>query len=266
MKIKAVVKVMNFHSLLRVDNSRKRAEHYEAMQSELVEMMRIIVNNRNLRLDKLIRKPDPDLPILRFYIGSDFGFCGNVNSSVTSMMNNEENEDNEVESIVIGKKLKNKDAVLHIQQEEFADRLGEIKEYLVRSVKENAWSAIEIGYNRYYNSGLIKPQIDRIFPLDLTDDGSTNEAALLADFMIEGDPKELLQGMMISYLEYELKIAMASSYASENLMRQNSTSESLKKIDEIEEEELKEERKERNAEAFKKTVDSFVKQKALAGS
>ena len=266
MKIKAVVKVMNFHSLLRVDNSRKRAEHYAAMQNELVQMMRIIVNNRNLRLDKLISPPDPDLPILRFYIGSDFGFCGNVNSSITSMMNQEANEDQDVESIVIGKKLKSKDASLHVTQEEFYGRFEEVKDYLVRSVKENTWSAIEIAYNRYYNSGLIKPELERVFPLDLRDDGSTNEAALLADFMIEGDPKELLQGMMISYLVYELKIAMASAYASENLMRQNSTSESLKKIDEIEEEELKEERKERNAEAFKKTVDSFVKQKALAGS
>ena len=263
MKIKAVVKVMNFHSLLRVDSSRKKAEHYASMENELVQMMRIIVNNRNLKLDKLIKDPDPSLPILRFYIGSDYGFCGNVNTSVMSMMNDVDN----VEMVMIGKKLRNMEgASVHMLQEEVYDRFDEIKDYLVRAIRERTWSAIEIAYNRYYNSGLIKPQIDRIYPLDLKDDGTTDEAALLADFMIEGDPKELLQGMMISYLQYEMKIALASAYASENLMRQNSTSESLKKIDEMEEEDLKNERKERNAAAFRKTTDSYVKQKALAGS
>ena len=265
MKIKAVVKVMNFHSLLRVDNSRRKAEHFSAMQSELVQMMRIIVNNRNLKLDKLVTDPDPSLPVLRFYIGSDFGFCGNVNSSVSSMMNDVDN----VEMVVIGKKLRTAGggASMHMTQEEcVGERFNEIKEYLIRAIREKCWSGIEIAYNRYYNSGLIKPQIERIYPLDLTEDGSTDEAALLADFMIEGDPKELLQGMMISYLQYEIKIALASAYASENLMRQNSTSESLKKIDEIEEENLKVERKEKNAEAFKKTTESYVKQKALAES
>ena len=65
MNVKAVVKVMNFHALLRVDASRRRAEKYEAMKDELESMMQIILNNRNLRLDKHIRLPDPSLPVLR---------------------------------------------------------------------------------------------------------------------------------------------------------------------------------------------------------
>ena len=159
MKIKSVVKVMNFHSLLRVDASRKKAEHYASMQSELVQMMRIIVNNRNLKLDKLIKDPDPSLPILRFYIGSDYGFCGNVNTSVVSMMNDVDN----VEMVVIGKKLKKSgDASLRLTQGEVLERFDEIRDYLIRAIKERHWSAIEIAYNRYYNSGLIKPEIERV--------------------------------------------------------------------------------------------------------
>src|SRR5699024_5379187 len=71
MNVKAVVKVMNFHALLRVEASRKQAERYQAMESELENMMRIVMNNRNLRLDKRIALPDPALPALRIYLGSD---------------------------------------------------------------------------------------------------------------------------------------------------------------------------------------------------
>ena len=38
MKVKSVVKVMNFHSLLRVDKSRKTADKYRDMEKELTKI------------------------------------------------------------------------------------------------------------------------------------------------------------------------------------------------------------------------------------
>ena len=64
MNVKAVVKVMNFHALLRVEKSGKQAIMYSTMEDELSAMMQILQSNRNLRLDKHIRLPDPDLPVL----------------------------------------------------------------------------------------------------------------------------------------------------------------------------------------------------------
>ena len=69
--------------------------------------------------------------------------------------------------------------------------------------------------------------------------------------------------MTISCLIYEVRIAAASAYAAENIMRQNATSESLKKLDEIETEAMRQLRKEKNQKSFRKTIDSFVKQKSL---
>lgn len=262
MKIEAVVKVMNFHSLLRVDSSRKRAERYGEMEKELASMMKIIMNNRNLKLDKLIRMPDPSLPVLRIYLGSDFGFCGNVNTSVQALRNAEYN----TESIVIGKKLRKTGAeTLYLLHDEFGEVLPKLKEYVEGAVRESRWSAVELVYNHYYNSGTIRTEVRRIYPLEM-EKGSEEEADANADYMIEGDPKDLLEGLMITYLMYEIKIAESSSYASENLMRQNSTSESLKKIREMKEEEAKVERRERNMASFRKTVDSYIKQKSLERS
>ena len=51
MKLKNVVKVMNFHSLLRVDKSRKAAKKYAYLDSTVAEMIDNIVNNRNIMLD-----------------------------------------------------------------------------------------------------------------------------------------------------------------------------------------------------------------------
>ena len=48
MKVKSVVKIMNFHSLLRVNSARKKAERLNEYEKELYNMIDTIINNRNL--------------------------------------------------------------------------------------------------------------------------------------------------------------------------------------------------------------------------
>lgn len=258
MNVKAVVKVMNFHALLRVDASRRRAEKYEAMKDELESMMQIILNNRNLRLDKHIRLPDPSLPVLRIYIGSDFGFCGGVNTAVSNAMQREDGA-----KVVVGKRLrKHGEVSLYLPQEEFAARFDEVQKYLEVAVRTRHWSAVELVYNYYSNLSTVKLVHQRIYPLDLSDD---HQEDALADFMFEGDPERILESMMISYLVYELHIAAASAYASENIMRQNATSESLKKLDEAEAEAFRMHRKEVSQKSAQKTTDDYIKRKFIEG-
>lgn len=258
MNVKAVVKVMNFHALLRVESSGRKALMYSTMEEELSAMMRIIQGNRNLRLDKLVRLPDPDAPVLRIYIGSDLGFCGSVNTSVSSVMR----RDRLTEKIVIGKKLHRPQEVsLSLERDDLENGFEKIEAYLSRAVRERPWSAVELVYNHYYNVSSIKQVTKRIYPLEFQlDEGVANE---WDDFEIEGDVEKLLEDMTISCLAYEVRIAAASAYAAENIMRQNATTESIKKLEELEEEERRVERKERTQEAFRKTIDSFVKQKSL---
>ena len=128
-------------------------------------------------------------------------------------------------------------------------------------MRERCWSAVEIVYNHYYNVSCVKQEIKRIYPLE----AKTNEviANEWDDFEINGDAQRMLEDMTISCLTYEMRIAAASAYAAENIMRQNATSESLKKLDEMEAEATRLERKEKNQKSFQKTIDSFVKQKSL---
>ena len=73
------------------------------------------------------------------------------------------------------------------------------------------------------------------------------------------EEKEMLKQLLILYVTYELEIAGHVSAAAENLTRQNVTTESLKRIDELEEEKARVERKERKAEEFSKVLDNFTK-------
>lgn len=257
MNVKAVVKVMNFHALLRVDASRRRAEKLAAMEEELAAMMRIVLYNRNLRADKRIRLPDRRLPVLRIYLGSDLGFCGGVNASVSAVLHQDEG----AEQVVVGKKLRPPAEVsLFLTREEYDAAPEVVYGYLDRAVKERCWSAVELVYNHYYNMSSIKQECRRIYPMEAQPEEIEGQ---WDDFVIEGDVEGLLNDMTVSCLICELQIAAASAFASENIMRQNATMESLKKLDELDEEALRQARKERNQKAFQKTIDSYVKQKSL---
>ena len=54
MSIRNIVKVMNFHALIRVDNAKRKADKYRMMQKQLQQMMASILYNRNLILDHTV--------------------------------------------------------------------------------------------------------------------------------------------------------------------------------------------------------------------
>lgn len=261
MKAKAVVKVMNFHALLRVDSSSKQALKYQKMQNELTDMIQIILNNKNFKLDKLIMIPKTHLPKLRIYLGTDLGFCGGINTNVSQIIMS--NNETKCENIIIGKKLNyGKNVVLRISKDEYHQNFDLIRDFIVKAVKGHAYSSIDIVYNHYYDTSTIKTEVKQIYPLQIKENKELKKFQW-DDFEIDSSPQELLEEMIISCLIYELKTCEASSYAAENIMRQNATSESLKKLDEMEIEEIKASRKAKNQKQFKKTIDSFTKQKSL---
>lgn len=254
MKVKSVVKVMNFHALLKVDKARKKAEKYFEYEEELSDFMDNVLNNRNLILDKKVLKLNKKQKPLNIYIGNDLGFCGNFNTNV----NHEAMADTESEKIIIGKKILNgkKNVLLALTKEEYLERAKEIEDIIYDKIVKGKVSEINLIYNHYYNISKIELVKRKILPIDEKKYVTKNHKE---DFAIEGDINNIIINMVAMYLSYEIRIATENSYASENIARQMLTKESLKKIDEIEEENVRIERKEKNAKSFKKVIENFIK-------
>ena len=249
--IKNVVKVMNFHSLLRVDKAKRKADNYKALEEEILSFMNKVLNNKNLNLDKRLITSKPDGKIVNFYIGNDLGFCGNYNSSVKHVAQ----EDKGVIKIVVGEKIfMNKDDVaLNIAKEDFYNDFKKVEDIIKPLLINRRIKEINAIFNRYYNVNNIKLEKKKLFPLEFDDSKNTE------DFVIETDASSMFEDLLLLYIECELQIIESNSWAAENIMRQNLTSESLKKIDEIEEEKQKQVRKEKKYQAFKKQMANYRK-------
>ena len=254
MKIKNTVKVMNFHSLLRVDHARKKAEQYATTEKHLTEMIKTIVNNKNIILDKKMLSVPHDKPILNIYIGNDYGFCGNFNNLVKEKARKDLNSD----KIVIGRKIPNNftNTLLYLTKEEFYNKFSQIEDLIMKQLLEKKNSEVHIIYNHYYNSNNIEFIDKKVYPVDFKE---LDKKEYKEDFVVEGDLNSILLNLIGVYICYEIRIAEANSWASENIMRQNVTRDSLKKIDEIDEENKKINRKILKQISFKKILETYTK-------
>ncbi len=253
MSVKNVVRVMNFHALVRVDNAKKLAAKYMQMQESLMRMMACIANNRNFRLDKSIMQPPEDGEKVHIYLGSDFGFCGNYNSRVNEQVHASQNES----LILIGKKLHvapGAKVLLRMERKELGERFNELEALLEDLITSRRCSSIHLTYNHYENTTTIYLRRVRIYPLRTFTDETYTE-----DFEIEGDLTELYSSMMASYVAGEISLATINSRAAENVLRQNATTDSLKRIEEREEEQLMADRRVKRDKEFKKVIESYSK-------
>ena len=85
--VKNIVKVMNFHSLIRVDKAKKKAAKFFEVEANLWKILAALVNNVNLKLDKKLFIENPNGVVLNIYVGNDMGFCGNFNHQIQNAIN-----------------------------------------------------------------------------------------------------------------------------------------------------------------------------------
>ncbi len=252
MKIKNVVKVMNFQSLLRMDKALKEADKYRDVGKEITEILSRIMYNKNLILDKMILAPDSNKPKLNIYIANDYGFCGNFNSEVSRQIKKDINE----YKIIIGKKIIYTDdkVLLKIEKEQFEQRFMEIERCIDEAIRSMNYSEVNVFYNHYHSLTSFEFVKIRLFPIEFKGEYYEGE-----DFVIETNINDFLSSLMTFYICYQLRMCESISFAAENVLRSQITSSALDKIKEREEELKHEEAKMRKQKSILKSVENYKK-------
>lgn len=252
MKIKNVVKVMNFQALIRMDKALKEADKYRNVGKEITDILSRIMYNKNLILDKKILTPDENKPELNIYIANDYGFCGNFNAEVSRRVRH----DAEAYKIIIGKKIIYNDdkVLLKINKEDFFKRFREIEECVETALNSMNYSRINVYYNHYYSLTSFEFLKIQLFPVEFKGDYYDGE-----DFVAETDINGVLSSLMTFYICYQLKMCESISYAAENVLRTQITSSALDKLEEREEEMKHEEIKHKKEKSILRSVENFKK-------
>lgn len=250
MKVKKIVKVMNFQTLLHINSAKKKADKYQHVGEEITGLIKKIIYNKNIVLDKKGIMPDPKNPKLDIYIANDYGFCGDFNASIRHQIR--ENKDNY--KIIIGKKILTNDekTLLKINKEDFQTRLNEIEDIVDEALEKLSYSEINLYYNHYYSMDHFEFKKLQLFPVEF--DGTYYEGK---DYVSETNTEKLLKGLMTFYICYQVKVAEAISVAAENVLRNQITNLALDKIEQKEQVLIKIERKEKLKKTIMKNVENY---------
>ena len=249
-KIKNVVKVMNFQSLLRMNKALEEADKYRDVGKEITEILRRIMYNKNLILDKNILIPDESKPKLNIYIANDYGFCGNFNSEINRQIKKDTNE----YKIIIGKKIIYHDdkLLLKINKDDFNKRFMEIEKCVDEAIHSMNYSQVNVYYNHYHSLTSFEFVRVQLFPVEFKGEYYEGE-----DFVTETDINKFIGSLMTFYICYQLRMCESISFAAENVLRSQITSSALDKIKEREEEQKHEEVKFKKAKSILKSVENF---------
>ena len=252
MKIKNVVKVMNFQALVRMNKSLKEADKYRNVGREITDILSRIMYNKNLILDKKIFTPDENKPELNIYIANDYGFCGNFNAEDSKRLR----QDVDAYKIIIGKKIVYNDdkVLLRINKEDFFKRFREIEECVENALNSMEYSKINVYYNHYYSLTSFEFLKIQLFPVEFRGEYYDGE-----DFVAETDINGIISSLMAFYICYQLKICESISYAAENVLRSQITSSALDKLKEREEEIKHENIKQKKEKSILRSVENFKK-------
>lgn len=243
---------MNFHSLLRVDASKREAESYRNVGEEITKIIKNIVYNKNLVLDKKMITPDSKADKLNIYIANDYGFCGNFNSQVARQIK----QDKDDYKIIIGKKIVYHDdkTILKIEKDNFYKEFDKIEKAVNSAIDNGTYSEINLYYNHYNSSTSFEFKKLTLFPVEFDGEYDTKH-----DFVIETDITSMLHSLLSFYVLYELRMCECISRAAENVIRNQITSEALDKIEELEIDKANMERKIKKDKLVRKTVDNYKK-------
>ena len=169
------------------------------------------------------------------------------------------------DKVLIGKKLRSTtgNVLMRIFRGHLEENLCHVEEILKDSIWEKQHSCIRVVYNKYLNSTTSNLKTMQLYPMEVPRRKETN--AYREDFIVEGDLENILRQLLLTYIMYEVELACISGYAAENVMRQNTTQESMEKIEEREEEQLMADRREKREKEFNKVIESYTKKRSKEG-
>ena len=132
--------------------------------------------------------------------------------------------------------------------------LKKIEKTIDEAIRNSSYSEINLYYNHYNSSTSFEFKKLNLFPLKFEGEYYSNK-----DFVIETDITSMIYSLLTFYIMYQLRMCECISRAAENTIRNQITREAIDKIEQIEEEQSNELRKEKKTILINKTVDNYKK-------
>lgn len=278
---KQVTHAMQMIAASRIQKARRRVEESRPYAEMIEEIIQGLMASAEAEEHPLLVQRDRIETVALCTITSDRGLAGAYNANVfrhaDKLIQEERNEGHDIVLYVVGEKgvrrfeFQGYDIERtwtgFTEQPDVADA-ELIADALMEGFREERFDRVWLVYTEFENMMRQVVKDQQLLPVDVEelegDDEDDDE--LLAEFMFEPEPEEILERLIPRYVEAQVYAAMLSAAASQLAMRQQAMKQATENAEEVQEDLSRQLNRARQQQITQEIMEISAGAEALSGS
>ncbi len=225
--VKKITKAMQLVSAIKMKRAQQIALDGKPYQEEIEKIIRAVSLKIDPSFSPLISQPEDKIERknLAIVIASNKGLCGSFNFNLLRFIVKNVDFKN-TDFIIIGKKanLLNKFSA-HIMADYSSNipinNVSAVFEFILNKYLDKTYRRVDLFHNQFISTIQSNPTVTTLLPINFSQkietDKTTEEKT--AEYLIEPNPKQIIDSLLRSFVEEKLRFALIQSEAGEHSLR-----------------------------------------------
>lgn len=223
--ISKITKAMQMVSASKMRKAQDAASHARPYQEKIAEAVTMLSAGVERSLHPLLRDADPNGKTLVILIATNKGLCGGLNATLFRLVTREFDNSVAIEYVTLGKKAQRfalrtkKDLMANFVEDDFINIAQAVTKLFTEKFISGAYKEVYLVYNKFVNSLMQQPIVERILPLVFKAEGLKDDQIEQEEFQIEPSPTRVLDALLPHYIETQVRGSIYQALASEHSAR-----------------------------------------------
>ncbi|VVA44293.1 ATP synthase gamma chain [Candidatus Roizmanbacteria bacterium] len=225
--VKKITKAMQMVSAIKMKKAQQVAVDGRPYQDEIEKIIRAVSPKIDSSLSPLITQPEDKIERknLSIVLASNKGLCGSFNFNLLRFIVKNVDFKN-TDFIIVGKKanLLSKFSA-HIMADYSSNipinNVSALFEFSLKKYLDKTYKKVELYHNQFVSAIQSNPVVTTLLPINFTQKNETENIVeqKAFDYLIEPNPKKIIDSLLRSFVEEKLRFAFIQSEAGEHSLR-----------------------------------------------
>jgi F-type H+-transporting ATPase subunit gamma len=225
--VKKITKAMQLVSAIKMKKAQQVAVDGRPYQTEIENIIRAVSPKINPSLSPLISQPEDKIERknLGIVIASNKGLCGSFNFNLLRFIVKNTDFKN-TDFIIVGKKANllskfSANITADYSSNIPMNNVSALFEFALTKYLDRTYKKIDLYHNQFVSTIQSNPVVTTLLPINFSqkNDSSGEVKVKESEYLIEPNPKKIIDSLLRSFVEEKLRFALIQSEAGEHSLR-----------------------------------------------
>src|SRR3989339_1889631 len=225
--VKKITKAMQLVSAIKMKKAQQVAIEGRPYQEEIEKIIKAVSPKIDSSLSPLISQPEDKIvrKNLAIVMASNKGLCGSFNFNLLRYIVKNTDFKN-TDFIIVGKKanlLSKFSATIMADYSSNVplNNVSALFEFALNKYLDRTYKKIELYHNQFVSTIQSNPAVTTLLPINFSQNKDSDQETKekVSEYLIEPNPKEIIDSLLRSFVEVKLRFALIQSEAGEHSLR-----------------------------------------------